>query len=142
MSIRVFPVVSQVAKRVLHPQVIPWINFTLSESVIALRRFLKSLHTKLKPEGKIITVRKRNCGKVMFLHQSVILFTGRCVYQHALGQTSPLADTPLTSACWDTHTPAQCMLGYTPLPRRPLLRTVRIPLECILVFDNFCFHTL
>ena len=62
--------------------------------------------------------------------------------------------TPLPSACWETHPLAQCMLGYTPpcpvhagihtpLPsacwdthpplRRPLLWTVRILLECILV---------
>ena len=26
----------------------------------------------------------------------------------------PQTDTPLPSACWDTHPPAQCMLGYTP----------------------------
>ena len=47
------------------------------------------------------------------------------------GQTSPQADTPLPSACWDTP-PAHCMLGYRH-PRRLLLRMVRILLECILV---------
>ena len=56
------------------------------------------------------------------------------------GQTPPWADNP-----WDrhppwadtpcpvhagTHPPAQCMLGYTP----PVCQTVRILLECILVF--------
>ena len=29
---------------------------------------------------------------------------------------TPPADTPLPSAYWDTHTPAQCMLGYTSPP--------------------------
>ena len=42
---------------------------------------------------------QRSCGKVMFLHLSVILFTGG-VSQHALGQTQPWApprtDTPST----------------------------------------------
>ena len=53
------------------------------------------------------------------------------------------ADTPLPSACWDTHTPAQCMLGYTPPhPRRPLQRTVRILLECTLVLSHFFFARL
>ena len=59
----------------------------------------------------------------MFLHLSVILFTGegRC--------TAPSADTP-----WQTHT-----LADTPPPptRRPLQRTVRILLECILVVYKY-----
>ena len=55
----------------------------------------------------------------MFLHRSVILFAGAggCLPQCMLGYTPPLgrhplgrhptpwADTPLPSACWDTHTP-------------------------------------
>ena len=34
------------------------------------------------------------------------------------GQTipPPPEQTPPPSACWDTQPPAQCMLGYTPLP--------------------------
>ena len=68
----------------------------------------------------IVTVRKRRCGKVMFYTcLPVILFTGGvCLPQCMLGthlpwadtpgQTplqadSPHADTPLPSACWDTH---------------------------------------
>ena len=63
---------------------------------------------------------QRSCGKVMFLHLSVTLFTGGSA----------------------THPPDQCMLGYTP----PLLsacwdtvnkRAVRILLECILIL--WCF---
>ena len=93
---------------------------------------------------------QRSCGKVMFLCLSVILSMGgvcpsACWDTHSLGihppgrhpprQTPPLPsafwDThPMPSACWDTHLPAQCMLGYTWL----LLRTVRILLECILVW--------
>ena len=30
-----------------------------------------------------------------------------------LGTHTPLGMHPLPSACWDTHPPAQCMLGYT-----------------------------
>ena len=41
---------------------------------------------------------QRSCGKVMFLHLSIILFTGGCLpYPSPLGQTPP---------------PVQCMLGY------------------------------
>ena len=53
---------------------------------------------------------QRSCGKVMFLHRSVILFTGGGVCPSAcwnttlLGRHRPWADTP----------PVQCMLGYTP----------------------------
>ena len=55
---------------------------------------------------------------------SVILFMGGSVSQHALGHTdTPWADNPLPSACWDTP------------PRQPLLRTLCILLECILVFQ-------
>ena len=37
--------------------------------------------------------------------------------RHSLDRHTPFwADTPLPSACWDTHPPTQCMLGYTPLP--------------------------
>ena len=59
---------------------------------------------------------QRNYGKVMFLHLSVILFTGGCVGRHSpqpetpwadtspSGQTHPWTDTspPLRSACLDT----------------------------------------
>ena len=63
----------------------------------------------------VITVRKRSCGKVMFLHLSVSNSMHRGVSasmhagihtllgRHLPGQTHPWEDTP----------PAQCMLGYT-----------------------------
>ena len=55
---------------------------------------------------------QRSCGKVMFLHLSVILFGGGVSAPgHAGIHTPPFGQTPLPSACWDTHTPAQCMLG-------------------------------
>ena len=60
----------------------------------------------------------------MFSQASVILFTGG-VSQHALGQTPPLGIYPLP----DRHPPGR----HTPSPRRPLQRTVRILLKCILV---------
>ena len=79
----------------------------------------------------IITVHKRSCRKVMFLHLSVShsVHMG-CVSQHALGQT-PLGQTPpgqtlpgryppgrhlLGRHLLGRHPPAQCMLGYTHLP--------------------------
>ena len=50
----------------------------------------------------VITVRKRSCGKVMFLHLSVILFTrgvGVCVSEHALGRRGlPLVPEGLPDA--------------------------------------------
>ena len=59
----------------------------------------------------------------MFLHLSVghSVQSGVSSRHHLPGQTTPLGrhppeQTPLPSACWDTHTPAQCMLVYiTPL---------------------------
>ena len=63
---------------------------------------------------------------------------------HPLGR--PPGRHPLPSACWDTHTPAQCMLGYThppsacwdtpSPPQRPLQQTVCILLKCILVLSS------
>ena len=80
-----------------------------------------------------------SCGKVMFSQASVILsIGGRGCVADPSPRADPQSDTPLgrhpqqtptpwqtpvqtppsqtpPSACWDTHTPAQCMLGYTPL---------------------------
>ena len=76
-----------------------------------------------------ITVRNE-VAKVMFLHLSVILFTGGGV---------------CLSACSDTthprsrHSPqSRHPLPPSPPGRRPLFRTVRILLECILVYFMFC----
>ena len=68
---------------------------------------------------------QRSCGKVMFLHVSVILSTWG-VWQADIpphGQTPPAGQT---------HTP---LAGRHPLPRK-LQRTVLILLECILVFAS------
>ena len=65
---------------------------------------------------------QRNCGKVMFLHLSVILFTGGCLPQWHAGIHPPRANmfpcpvhagiyTSLPSACWDTH--GYCCGRYT-----------------------------
>ena len=71
---------------------------------------------------------------ILVLQASVILPTwGRGVSQHALGQTPTLGRHPARQTPPPADPPAQCMLGYTPPSRRPLLRTVRILLECILV---------
>ena len=116
---------------------------------------------------EIFTVRNSSCGKVMFSQASVILSTGGGV--HPPGQTPPLGRHPPPPAdnrsCiqpprqtppWaDTtplgrHPPRQTPPGRhpprqtpppppPPFPRRPLQRTVRILLECILVFIVY-FH--
>ena len=75
---------------------------------------------------------QRSCGKVMFLHLCVILFTGgvsACGPEGCLPQPpgrplqqTPLADTPWVDTPWQTPPlwadtpgqtpPAQCVLGY------------------------------
>ena len=65
------------------------------------------IHSSKSREPVIITVRKRSCGKVMFLHLSVILFTrgvsasgsreNVCLWVQ--GVYTPWADTP----CRDDH---------------------------------------
>ena len=42
---------------------------------------------------------QRSCGKVMFLHLPVILSTGGCVSQHALGETPPRQTPPADGYC-------------------------------------------
>ena len=77
---------------------------------------------------------QHSCGKVMFLHVSVILFTGVCVCGR---QIHPGRQTPP----WQVDT----LVGRYPMGRHPpppprgttLLRAVRILLECILVFIDF-----
>ena len=85
---------------------------------------------------------QRSCGKIIFSQACVknSVHVGGCLPQCMLGYThTPWADTtpgrhrpgqtplpsacwdththpPLPSVCWDTHTPTQCMLGYTPCP--------------------------
>ena len=54
-----------------------------------------------------------SCGKVMFSQASVILITGKVCGRHPPGRHPSGQTPPLPNACWDTHTPAQCMLGYT-----------------------------
>ena len=57
----------------------------------------------------VITVRKRSCRKVMFLHLfvSYSVHSG-CVSQHALGQTPPLEQTsPCRHPRLDRHPPRQ-----------------------------------
>ena len=87
----------------------------------------------------VIPVCNSSCEKVMFLHPSVILFTGECL---PLGLEVCL---PLGTWGWCIPPPKQtpAPLGRHPprqtSPRRPLQRTVRILLECILVKIHFDF---
>ena len=106
-----------------------------------LSRFFVSIHlTYFNPSGSNlhITVRKRSCGKVMFLQMSVS-HSGR----HPSGQTLPLDRNPLGShipqadtSPRQTHPPGRHAPDTSVFPRRPLQRTVRILLECILVVTN------
>ena len=76
---------------------------------------------------------QRRCGKVMFLHLSVILFTkGVSGHLPAQADTSPPGRHPP-----GRHTPrADTPPGQTPPPARLLQWTIRIILECILVASN------
>ena len=77
----------------------------------------------------IITVHNVVVARLCFHRHLWFCSQGGCVSQHGLGPDTlpgrhPWADTPcpvyagihtpLSSACWDSHPPAQCMLGYTP----------------------------
>ena len=126
-------------------------------------KFLRPIYAerKRKCKGKCSLVfvmyyrPQRSCGKVMFLHLSVILFTGgRGCSVHA-GIHTPLVRHPPGQTPWTEHPslgwhPRQTPLAWAdnptwagtpidrpspPLPasRWLLLRTVRILLECILV---------
>ena len=73
-----------------------------------------TLHLKSRVEWNLDNYRPQpSCGKVMFSQASVILITGKCVWQTPPGQTPLWADTPpfpmhagihtpLPSACLDT----------------------------------------
>ena len=103
----------------------------------------------------------------MFLHLSVILFTGgvsghtpqgrhSILDRHPgadtpLGKHPPWADTPVPSACWEMHFPSPVHAGiHTPHPVHAgihpphsacwdtvINRAVRILLECLLVIQIF-----
>ena len=82
-----------------------------------------------------ITVRKRSCGKVMFVHLSVIRFMVGGVHspgRHPPGLTPPWADIPL-----GRHTPLNRHHRYETTAGWPLQRTVHILLECIIVHLSF-----
>ena len=84
----------------------------------------------------LVTVRKVVVARLCF-HRRLWFYSrgGEECGRHPVGQTPPCpvhaGIHPQVHAGIHTS-PAQCMLGYTP-PRRPLQRTVRILLECILV---------
>ena len=59
----------------------------------------------------IFTARKRSCGEVIFLHLSVILFTGGvCIPACSEGVYTPWTHTPTQ----DTHTPGRNPSRQTP----------------------------
>ena len=87
---------------------------------------------------------QRSCGKVMFLHLSVILSTGEVSGRYPSRQTPPVGrhlpgQTPLGRhpPRADTFPSGQTPPRQTPPSRRLLQRTVCILLECILVCQWF-----
>ena len=80
----------------------------------------QNIRSTLRVYNEPITVRKRSCGKVMFLHP-----LGR----HPPGQTHPLGRHPPAGK----HHPGRSPLPHPTPTRWPLQRTVRILLDCILV---------
>ena len=64
----------------------------------------------------LITARKRSLRRLCF-HSclSVHRRGGVCLWSQGVCHT-PWADTLLPTTCWDTHPPAQYMLGYTNPP--------------------------
>ena len=109
---------------------------------------------------QFITVRNE-IVKVMFLHVSVILFasvhagmppppdqahppgtrhTPRSRHPQA-ADIPPGADIPRADTPWEQTPPPPLSPGSRHPPKRLLLRTVRILLECILVLNWYCiFH--
>ena len=84
-----------------------------------------------RDQVKVITARKRSCGKVMFLQVSVILFTGGCLV--------PGGSTPggcLVSG--GESGPGGVRSRDGDPPGRLLLQVVWILLECILVLPFSC----
>ena len=92
---------------------------------------------------------QHSCGKIMFLHLSVSHSVHRGVYpsmywgrhppgadisQHALGQTNQWADTLWADANRQTPRADTPQVDTPTLGRWLLMRTVRILLECILVW--------
>ena len=99
----------------------------------------------------IITVRKRNYGNVMFSQACVknSVQGRRCTPPS--GQTSPWVDTPSRQTPplgrhptpWQTPPQADTLLlGRHPPIRMSLQRTVRILMECILVYNSFVKYFL
>ena len=86
---------------------------------------------------------QRSCGKVMFHRRLSFCSQGGGGLADTPQIDTPPGQTPPVYAGIHTHPcpvhagihppQTQCMLGYSPPPRRPLQRTVRILLECIFV---------
>ena len=118
---------------------VPWSSLYLGSTSGSTERPRPTGSVWVSIMDSIVTVRKRSCGKVMFLHLSVILSTGgvcpsACWDTHPSwadtpprqtppGQTPPWADTPLGRHPPRADTPS----ADTPLSRRVLLRTVSHP---------------
>ena len=90
---------------------LPALRYTLSHPVFEQRGCVDGVMYRCyyRPQ--------RSCGKVMFLHLSVILFTGgvsapvHAGIQPSWADTAPGQTPLLSSACWDTHLPCPVHAG-------------------------------
>ena len=90
-------------------------------------------------KSKFFTVRKRSCGKVMFLHLSVSHSFDR--RRSLYDVTSCLAHVPSEGASlFLAHVPSRGSLSRVASPLYGKERAVRILLECILFFGVFRFR--
>ena len=121
----------KVYERVVPSPVVSYLNF------LFYYRFIQCLFEWLDPDATLfkcfflkIYLPQRSCGKVM---------SGRHPPSPRAETHPTLADIPLGRHPQDRHTPLgrHNPFRQTPLPSRRLLqRTVRILLECILVFTH------
>ena len=83
---------------------------------------------------KIFTTRKRCCTKVVFLHRSVILFTGGACVVVGACMGGGKHDGGMCGRGGVCGWGGSCMAESCMQERRPLKQVVRILLECILVW--------
>ena len=99
------------------------------------------------PPPPIYYCPQRSCGKVMFLHLSVILSTGGVsapvhagihtpLARHPPGQTPPPPRTDTHPL--GRHPPTQCNLGYTPTLPSAFWEAHTPPAQCILGYTSLC----
>ena len=102
----------------------------LAERLVHASIFATALHVL------VITARKRSCGKVTFLHLSVILFTGGSLSGGSLWGGVSVGGSLSRGSLSGWSLSRGSLYGGVSVRRQPPYgkeRTVRILLECILV---------